>query len=62
MNSYISTTASIIASTEGSTTASTNPAGYVSTGRPAGTPTGYISPATRRGTGSYVTSEWVIAA
>ena len=58
MNSYISTAANTAASTD----RSSEPAGYISTGRAAGTPTGYISPATRRGTGSYVTSEWVIAA
>ena len=52
MNSYISTP----------NTGTIDPAGYVSTGRPAATPTGYVSPATRRGAGSYVATEWVRAA
>ena len=52
MNSYIST----------SSTRALEPAGYVSTGRPAADPTGYVSPATRRGAGSYVATEWVRAA
>ena len=52
MNSYISTP----------NTRAVEPAGYVSTGRPAATPTGYVSTATRRGAGSYVSTEWVRAA
>ncbi|WP_165789028.1 hypothetical protein [Cryobacterium zongtaii] len=55
MNSYIS-----IASPR--TDRSAEPTGYVSSGQPAAIPTGYVSPATRRGTGSYVASEWVTAA
>ncbi|WP_162942644.1 hypothetical protein [Cryobacterium soli] len=54
MNGYISTTAH--------TDRSSEQAGYVSTGRPAGIPTGYVSPATRPGAGSYVSSDWVTAA
>ncbi|MET0955076.1 MAG: hypothetical protein ABWY68_03935 [Cryobacterium sp.] len=52
MNSYISTPA----------TGTLEPAGYVSTGRPAPLPTGYVSPATHRSAGSYVSTEWVRAA
>ena len=52
MNSYISTP----------NTRTLDPAGYVSTGLPAATPTGYVSPATHRGAGSYVSTEWVRAA
>ena len=55
MNSYIS-----IAGPRTDRTA--EPAGYVSSGRPAAIPTGYVSPAVRRGTGSYIHSEWVTAA
>ena len=55
MNSYIS-------SAGPRTDRSTEPSGYVSTGRAAPTATGYVSPATRRGAGSYVNSEWVTAA
>jgi hypothetical protein len=54
MNSYISN----IDRTAGPTEAS----GYVSTGRPAPAPTGYVSPATRSGAGSYVSTDWVRAA
>jgi len=54
MNSYISTAAH--------TDRSQEPAGYVSTGRAATVPTGYVSPATRTGAGSYVSSDWVTAA
>ncbi|ANP71705.1 hypothetical protein [Cryobacterium arcticum] len=54
MNSYISAAAR--------TDRSAEPAGYVSTGRPAATPTGYVSPVTRSGAGSYVSSDWVRAA
>jgi hypothetical protein len=42
------------------------PTGYISTGRPAGIPTGYVSDPAQavlhRTAGSYVASEWVIAA
>jgi hypothetical protein len=55
MNSYISTPAT-------RTDRADETAGYVSTGQAPGIPTGYISPATRRGAGSYVASEWVTAA
>jgi hypothetical protein len=55
MNSYISTPGI-------RTDRTVEPAGYVSTGRPAVTPTGYVSPATRSGAGSYVSSDWVTAA
>jgi hypothetical protein len=54
MNSYISSAAR--------TDRSSEPSGYVSTGRAAGIPTGYVSPATRTGAGSYVSSDWVTAA
>ncbi|MBX0300802.1 hypothetical protein K2F54_12540 [Cryobacterium sp. 1639] len=55
MNSYIST--------PGTTRdRSAEPAGYVSTGQPAASPAGYISPASHRGAGSYVATEWVTAA
>ncbi|WP_158253831.1 hypothetical protein [Cryobacterium sp. N22] len=55
MNSYIS-----IAGPRTDRTG--EPAGYVSSGRPAAIPTGYVTPVTRRGTGSYIHSEWVTAA
>jgi hypothetical protein len=55
MNSYISTPSP-------RADQSTEPAGYVSTGRPAATPTGYVSPDSRRDVGSYVSTEWVTAA
>lgn len=61
MNSYISTPETRTDSTVRSDR-SAEPAGYVSTGRAATIPTGYISPATRRGAGSYIVSEWVTAA
>lgn len=54
MNSYISRSTH--------TDRSAEPSGYVSTGLAPATPTGYISPASRGAAGSYVTSEWVIAA
>jgi len=54
MNCYISA--------DTRTDRSGEPAGYVSTGRPAAAPTGYVSPATRPGAGSYVNSDWVRAA
>ena len=52
MNSYIST----------ASTRATEPNGYVTTGLPAAVPTGYVSPATQRNAGSYITTEWVTAA
>ncbi|WP_166787919.1 hypothetical protein [Cryobacterium adonitolivorans] len=55
MNSYISTASP-------HTDRAAEPAGYVSTGRPSAVPTGYVSPATRSGAGSYVSSDWVTAA
>ncbi|WEO78242.1 hypothetical protein BJQ94_04170 [Cryobacterium sp. SO2] len=55
MNSYISTPAT-------RTDRTGEPAGYVSTGSPAAAPTGYVSPTTRQGAGSYVATEWVTAA
>jgi hypothetical protein len=55
MNSYMSTPGA-------RTDSSTEPAGYVSTGHPAASPTGYISPGSRRGAGSYISTEWVTAA
>ena len=55
MNSYISTASPRIDRTA-------EPAGYVSSGRPAATPTGYVSPAVGAGAGSYINSEWVTAA
>ena len=62
MNSYIST-APIRTDRTGTvpSDAATAPAGYVTTGLPAAVPTGYVSPATRRGAGSYVGTEWVAA-
>lgn len=60
MNSYISTPG--IRTDRIRTDGTVEPAGYVSTGRPAATPTGYVSPATRSGAGSYVSSDWVTAA
>jgi hypothetical protein len=55
MNSYISTPGP-------RTEQSTEPAGYVSTGLPAAAPTGYVSAASHRGAGSYISTEWVTAA
>ena len=55
MNSYISTSQTGI-------DRGTEPAGYVTTGLPAGIPTGYVSQDSRRGVGSYISTEWVTAA